>query len=236
RTILYLPRIVSSAVTAGVALSPACATLASIIARDRISSRCAITLALAAGTFALAFCKGSSLSGAILLPVLPPHVAQTCAPNCSGQVAGTLSSDVRSHSIQPYGTSTDATKMLRASASVSPAPPRNDSPTSTSVTDGTCPARLLSSRRHSFCPPGSKRWPSARSITTSPSAPTRNGRARNIVPIVPIIRKYVTDPWTSLMILGGRSAALSGELYRPRFASSCAAAGWTFVAAYLPTN
>jgi hypothetical protein len=212
RTILYLPRIVSSAATAAVAFSPACATLASVIARDRISSRCEITLALAGGTVVLAFCSGSSASADSLLPVLPPHVVQTCAPNCIGNVTHTLSYEVRRHSMQPYGTSTDATAMFRARVSESPAAARNDSLTSTSVTAGTWPASVFSSRRHSFWPAESTRETSARSITTSPSAPTRNGRARNIVPIVPMMRKYVTEPWTSLMIRGGFSAAVSDEV------------------------
>ena len=144
--------------------------------------------------------------------MLPPQVAQTPAPNCIGQVAHTLSYEVRKHSMQPYGTSTDETAMLRASIRLSPAAARNASLTSTSDTARTWPARLFSSRRHSLWPAGSKRSTSARSITTSPSAPTRNGRARKVAPIVPMMRKYVTEPWTSLMIFGGFSAAPSAEV------------------------
>ena len=51
--------------------------------------------------------------------------------------------DVRPHSTQLYGTSTDATAMLRAIARLSPATVRNDSVTSTSVTAGTCAGQAL---------------------------------------------------------------------------------------------
>src|SRR6185436_12362225 len=237
--ILYLPRIVSSAAIAAAPPPAACATLASVSARDRISVRCAISLELAGGALVLALRSGSSASCGSWVRVTPPHTVQTCSASVIGQVARSsvaLSREIRPHSSQRYGTSTEAIAMFRASVIVSPTWARNYSLTSTTVTDGTCPARLLISRRHSFWPLVSNRDTSARSITTSPSAPTRNGRARNIAPIVPMIRKYVTEPWTSLMIRGGFSAAPSVERYSPSCASSWPAAGWTLVAAYLVMN
>ena len=101
RTILYLPRIVSSEPTAGVAASPAGAALASTIACARISSRWEITFRLSGGGSAPAVLSGSRLSSEMRLPLLPPHTAHTRAPKRSGQVALTLSNEVRKHSMQP---------------------------------------------------------------------------------------------------------------------------------------
>ena len=196
-------------------------------------------MTLAGGALVIAFCSGTSASADRLLRVVPPQVGHTPSANGRGQFVVSIVSlcgVVRPHSTHTYGTSTDATAIVRAIARVSPAVARYDSLTSTSVTAGTWLARLFSSRFHWSSPAGSNRDTSARSITTSPSAPTRNGRARNIEPIVPMIRKYVTEPWTSLMIRGGFSAALSCDWYRPCAASSCAAAGPMLVAAYLLTN
>ena len=51
-----------------------------------------------------------------------------------------------------------------------------------------------------------------------------------------MIRKYVTEPWTSLMMRGGFSPTESVAVYRPCAARSCAATGWMLDAAYLVTN
>ncbi len=89
RTILYLPRIVSSIESDAVAPSPAWATAASVIVRERISSRCLINFALARGVVVE---TAAAWSGAMVfedssLRELPPHLEHTASAKRYGHAA-----------------------------------------------------------------------------------------------------------------------------------------------------
>ena len=71
---------------------------------------------------------------------VPPHTVHTCSGIWYGHDAFSIARDSelrRPQSRQKYGTRTDATATLRASVRLSAACVRNESVTSTRVTDGT---------------------------------------------------------------------------------------------------